>query len=127
MFRQLSMGLLNAAVSPLAEEELGQTAEPVRSRLLALLDQLDVLDADEAEVTRLAELYVRDGVIPPVEVLDARHAAFATVGRADVIVSLNLRHLANEWAERRLNAVNLREGYQFVNIRTPEQVVLYED
>jgi len=37
-----------------------------------------------------------------------------------VIVSLNLKHLASEWTARRLNAVNLREGYPLLSIRTPE-------
>jgi hypothetical protein len=52
--------------------------------------------------------------------------AYATVGRADVLVSLNLRHLANEWAERNIGAVNLREGYQLISIRMPEEVLRYE-
>jgi hypothetical protein len=58
---------------------------------------------------------------------DAEHVAYATVCRVDVLVSLNLRHLANEWAERRICAVNLREGYQVLSIRTPEEVLKYED
>jgi hypothetical protein len=32
-----------------------------------------------------------------------------------------------EWAERRIGAVNLREGYQVLRIRTPEEVLSYED
>lgn len=44
-----------------------------------------------------------------------------------MLVSLNLRHLANEWAERRIAAVNLREGLQAIRIRTPEEVLAYED
>lgn len=127
LFHQVGLGMLDAVSSPLTEAELSSTAEPLRSSLLALLDRFDVLQADEAEVTRLAGLYLAEGVIPAAEELDARHAAYATAGRADVIVSLNLKHLANEWAERRLNAVNLREGYPLVSIRTPEQVVMYED
>jgi hypothetical protein len=51
----------------------------------------------------------------------------STVARTDIIVSLNLKHLANAWAEQRLNAVNVREGLPVVSIRTPEQVVHYED
>ena len=43
-----------------------------------------------------------------------------------VLVSLNLRHLANEWAERNIGAVNLREGYQLISIRMPEEVLRYE-
>ena len=127
MFQQISLGMLDAAASPLTEEELDASQEPTRSKLLALLDQLVMLDADDAEVSRLAGLYVKEGVIPAAETLDARHAAYATVARADIIVSLNLKHLANAWAEQRLNAVNAREGLSTVRIWTPEQVVHYED
>jgi len=88
---------------------------------------MGMLDADDAEVSRLAGLYVEDGVIPAAETLDTRHAAYATVARADIIVSLNLKHLANAWAEQRLNAVNSRAGLPTVRIWTPEQVVHYED
>jgi hypothetical protein len=80
MFQQISLGMLDAAASPLTEEELDASAEPTRSKLVALLDQLAVLDADDAEVSRLAGLYIKDGVIPAAETLDARHAAYATVG-----------------------------------------------
>jgi len=127
LFRQIDLGILDAATSPVTSTELTAAAEPLRTKVLALLAGVAPLRADEAEVTRMADVYVKEGVIPPAEGLDARHAAYATVGRAEVIVSLNLRHLANEWTARRLNAVNLREGYPLVSIRTPEQVVLYED
>jgi hypothetical protein len=127
LFGQVALGMLDATTSPLTSGELAATAEPCRTRLLALLQGVASLRADETEVKRLAEAYLQEGIIPRAEELDARHVAYATVGRADIIVSLNLKHLANEWAERRLNAVNLREGYPRVSIRTPEQVVLYED
>jgi hypothetical protein len=66
-------------------------------------------------------------VVPADFADDARHAAYASIAGADVLVSMNLRHLVNEWAERRLNAVNLREGYVLVGVRTPEEVLRYED
>jgi len=52
---------------------------------------------------------------------------YATAGRADILVSLNLRHIANERAERRIGAVNLREGYGVLRVKTPEEVLAYED
>jgi hypothetical protein len=36
-------------------------------------------------------------------------------------------HLANEWAQRRLSAINLREGFRPLSIRTPEEVIKYEE
>ena len=127
LFRQIELGLLDATTSPATSGELAEAAAPLSGKLLTLLEGIPALSADGAEVRRLTELYMQAGVVPLGEELDARHAAYATVGRADIIVSLNLKHLANEWSERRLNGVNLREGYPMVSIRTPEQVVLYED
>ena len=127
MFDQIRLGILEATTSSRTVLELNRTAEPLRSRLMSLLDDVRLLDLDDAEAERLATAYLREGVIPKDEVEDARHVAYATVGRADVLVSPNLRHLANEWAERNIGAVNLHEGYRLLSIRTPEEVLRYED
>jgi hypothetical protein len=127
MLDQIRLGVLQAGTSPLTLREFQSAPEPFRSRLVALLEGVRMLPADDAEVERLALVYLHDGVVPEKFADDARHVAFAAVCRADVVVSLNLRHLANEWAERRVNAVNLREGYQALRIRTPEEVLSYED
>jgi hypothetical protein len=126
LFDQVRLGILDAATSSRTVLELNRAAEPLRSKLLSLLGDTRLLDVDDSETERLAAAYLREGVIPEKEVEDARHVAYATVGRADVLVSLNLRHLANEWAERNIGAVNLREGYQLISIRMPEEVLRYE-
>ena len=127
LFRQIELGILDATTSPVASVELTAAKEPLKGRVLKLLSAVAALRADEAEVRHLAEEYIKQGVMPAAEWLDALHAAYATVGRAEIIVSLNLKHLANAWAERKLNAVNLREGYPMLSVRTPEEVVRYED
>jgi len=126
MFEQVRLGVLDAATSPLTFTELDRTAEPRRSGLLDLRGVRRV-SADREEVGRLASAYLQERAIPERFTEDAEHVAYATVCKADVLVSLNLRHLANEWAERRVCAVNLREGYQQLSIRTPEEVLKYED
>jgi len=127
LLRQVSLGLFDAVTSPLTFEELKRAREPLRARLLAAVSVVSQLRADRREVERLAAAYIRNNVIPQAFADDAGHVAYATIGKADVLVSLNLRHLANEWAERRIGAVNLREGYQLLRIRTPEEVLAYED
>jgi hypothetical protein len=127
LFEQIRLGTLDVATSPVTFEELDRTPEPLKSRLLPLLDGIRRLTADKDEVEHLALAYLNERVIPERYAEDAEHVAYATVCKADVLVSLNLRHLANEWAERRVCAVNLREGYQALSIRTPEEVLEYED
>ena len=119
--------MLRGVTSPVTLDEIGRTPEPLRSRLLVLLEDVQTMDAARQEAERMAQAYVADGAVPDEYIDDARHVAYATVGRVDVLVTLNLRHMANEWAERRIGAVNLREGYDVLRIRTPEEVLEYED
>lgn len=127
LFEQIRLGTLDVATSPVTFEELDRAPEPLKSRLLPLLDGIRRLTADKDEVEHLALAYLNERVIPERYAEDAEHVAYATVCKADVLVSLNLRHLANEWAERRVCAVNLRERYQALSIRTPEEILEYED
>jgi len=124
---QIRLGILEAGTSPVTFHEFENAAEPLRSRLMSFLDDVRMLPADDDEVELLAAAYIRGRVIPERFADDARHVAYATACKADVLVSLNLRHLANEWTERKVAAVNLREGYQPLRIRTPEEVLSYED
>jgi len=127
LLRQVGLGLFDAVTSPLTLEELMQAREPLRAKLLAAVRDVHQLRADKQEVERLAAAYIRNNVIPQAFADDAGHVAYATIGKTDLLVSLNLRHLANEWAERRIGVVNLHEGYQLLRIRTLEKVLHHED
>ena len=92
-----------------------------------MAERLERLVADSDEVDSLAEHYIAENTVARYAAADARHAALATVAGTEVLVTLNLKHLASELAERRPNAVNTREGYPQVRIKTPEEVVRYKD
>jgi hypothetical protein len=126
LFSQIELGLLRAGVSLLTIAELDGARESARAGLLGLADRLEKLNADADEVDSLAEHYIKENIVPRAAATDARHAAFTAVVGAEVLVTLNLKHLANEWAERKLNAVNMRESYPQIRIRTPEEVIRYE-
>ena len=57
---------------------------------------------------------------------DCLHVALATVHRADVLVSWNFRHIVRFDRIRGFNAVNLREGYGTLDIRSPMEVMIDE-
>jgi len=48
---------------------------------------------------------------------------FADVGRVDVLVSWNFKHIVNLQRIHGYNSVNLREGYPMIETRTPREVV----
>ena len=49
--------------------------------------------------------------------------ALTTIGRVDVLVSWNFRHIVNLGRIRLFNAVNLEQGYGLIEIRTPKEVL----
>ena len=82
--------------------------------------------ADE-QVLRLQEAYVRARVVTPKQYADARHVATATVGRCQMIVSWNFKHIVHWDKMPRYNAVNALEGYPSLSIFSPPEVVGYEE
>ncbi len=48
------------------------------------------------------------------------------VGRTDVLVSWNFKHIVNLGRIRRFNAVNVECGYAMLDIRAPKEVLEYE-
>ncbi len=78
------------------------------------------------ETIRLAELYVSAGAVPEEYEDDARHIAVATVNDVRVIVSWNFRHMVNIERKRRINGVNIREGYPLIDLVSPWEIT-YEE
>ena len=74
------------------------------------------------EAEELATAYIQDGAISRSMRADALHIALATVARADVLVSWNFKHIVNLKRIHAYNAVNLKRGHPFLEIRTPREV-----
>ena len=79
-----------------------------------------------SEARDLAEAYIAAAVISPGMRVDAQHIAMATIGRVDVLVSWNYKHIVNLERIHGYNSVNLRTGYPMIEIRTPREVLSHE-
>jgi hypothetical protein len=64
----------------------------------------------DAEAMDLADAYIAAGVIAPNMRADAQHIAMATVGRVDILVSWNFKHIVNLQRIHGYNSINLRRG-----------------
>jgi predicted nucleic acid-binding protein len=130
-FKELSLPLFEMArngeivllLSTVLIDEIAKAPEHVRAVIDALPDEAKyVLPASE-EATRLHRMYMEAGIVGPASSDDARHVAHATIARADVLVSWNMKHLVHYDKIWKYNAVNQRENYQRIEIRTPQEVV----
>jgi len=129
LFEQIKSGMFDAFTSPLTVRELSAAPGGIKDKLLALIEDfgVKVVNVDEGELEALVKKYMEEQIVPEEFINDARHVAYATILRVDILVSLNLVHIANEWSARKFNAVNLKEGYSLLAIRTSEEVIHYGD
>ena len=110
-------------MSDLLRAELELAPERVRLALATIpRGYIEEIELDD-EAADLADAYLHEGVVPNRSLVDARHIAIATGCRADVLVSWNFEHVVNLRRIRGYNAINLKQGYPPLEIRSPKEVL----
>ncbi|MBI2059224.1 MAG: PIN domain protein [Nitrospirae bacterium] len=107
--------------------ELEGAPASVQSWLDRVPPEHQIVLPDSEESAELARAYLTKKVVGPGSKEDARHVALATVGRVDVLVSWNFKHIVNLGRIRLFNSVNVERGYGMLEIRTPKEVVRNEE
>ncbi|MCK4659980.1 MAG: PIN domain-containing protein [Phycisphaerae bacterium] len=116
-------GELTVLISDLTLEELEQAPVRVRDLVSELPEGYVEPLVRDGESVDLRDAYLKAGVVGERSSNDALHVALASVAKADLIVSWNFRHIVHIEKIRGFNAVNLREGYPMIDIRSPREVV----
>lgn len=72
-------------------------------------------------------MYISEKVVGQTSLEDCRHIALATISRVDVLASWNFKHIVNLDRIKGYNSVNYRLGYPMIEIRSPKDLIHYED
>jgi len=125
VFGLIKAGEYEPYTSPYTLQEIAKEPDRAkRERMAAMILEYGIRVLDESdEASRLATLYVREGVVSPAWEADAVHIAMAAVNGLDFIVSLNFTHIVRAWTIERVRRVNKREGYQGIGIYKPSEVL----
>ena len=75
----------------------------------------------------LANEYISEKVVGLTSYADCLHIALATINRADYLVSWNFKHIVNIQRIIGYNAINIKNGYKQLEIRSPREFQKYED
>lgn len=127
LFNRLAKGEIKFVISDLLELELINAPKQVNELLLQYpSDRFERIELTE-EVVNLADNYILEKVVGRTSLEDCRHIALATINRVDVLASWNFKHIVNLERIKGYNSVNLRLGYQTIEIRTPKELVSYGD
>jgi len=125
-FQEVRGGRFRLLHSAVVDRELRPAPAEVRRFYEGLLAAAEIVEIT-VEALELQQAYLAEGILPSSAAMDALHVALATLGRADLIVSWNFKHIVHFDKIRRFNAINRLRGWQTVEIFSPNEVIAYED
>jgi len=127
-FHSLPNDKLELYISDAVLDEIEGASQDKRNQLLQLTDHYKPMLLDlNTSVHELANAYLLHQILPAKSGYDAQHIAAATVYQLDVIVSWNLRHIANIHRQQRVQSFNQANGYtKFLQMITPIEVTYDE-
>jgi len=71
----------------------------------------------------LATEYITKNVVGKTSFVDCLHIAPATINQADLLVSWNFKHIVNIKRIRGYNSINVENGYENLEIRSPSYLI----
>jgi len=127
LFERVKLGKIICMFSDLTETELLKAPENVRTYFKNLPEENLEKVFVNAEIIELATKYIKEKVVGKTSFDDCLHIASATLYKADILVSWNFKHIVNVYRIRGYNSVNLRMNYLSLEIRSPKEILEYED
>ena len=125
-FDLVRLGRFELLVSDILRKEIASAPAHVRALFEDMLPHMRAIPTDD-EMFNLRDAYISANIVGEKWADDAGHVAAATIGGADLIVSWNFKHIVHFDKIRQYNALNLLNGYRQVDIRSPAEVIDYEE
>jgi len=127
LFSKIERDKIVILYSEMTESELITAPENIQSFVRDLPpESIEYIEISE-EAIQLADEYINEKVVGKTSRDDCIHIALATIHRADVLISWNFKHIVNLNRIRGYNSVNLKLGYPTIEIRSPKEMIDYEE
>jgi predicted nucleic acid-binding protein len=127
LFERVKLGKIICMYSDLTETELHNAPENVRTYFKSLPKENTERVFVNAEIIELATKYIEEKVVGKTSFDDCLHIATATLNKADILISWNFKHIVNVYRIRGYNSINLRMNYLSLEIRSPKEIIEYEN
>ena len=110
--------------SNLTQDELENAPQQVKDLVTQIKAASTQFIDTSDEAVELANTYITEKVVGETSYSDCLHIALATIHKADYLVSWNFKHIVNIQRIRGYNAINLKNGYSLLEIRSPREFAL---
>jgi len=127
LFERVKLGKVTCVYSDLIETELLKAPEKVKNYFKNLPKEYTERVIVDTEIIELATKYIDEKVVGKTSMDDCIHIATATINKVDILVSWNFKHIVNVYRIRGYNSINLRKNYISLEIRSPKEIIEYED
>ncbi|MDH5604132.1 MAG: type II toxin-antitoxin system VapC family toxin [Cyclobacteriaceae bacterium] len=125
LFNMVREGQIICVYSDLTLSELENAPEKVklffRELPEAMIEKVEITE----DGNNLAKKYLSEKVVGRSSFDDCLHIATATLKKVDYLISWNFKHIVNVFRIRGYNSINIREGYQQLDIRSPKEIIEY--
>ena len=127
LFQRIQNDEFVVLFSAITQEELENAPSKVKELVRGIkFESTEFLETTD-EAVDLATEYINEKVVGQTSYADCLHIALATINRADFLVSWNFKHIVNIQRIRGYNSINIKYGYQQIQIRSPREFIKYED
>ena len=127
LFDRLIRGEFTLLFSTVTQDELENAPEKVKNLVQSIKTENTKFIETTDEAVELAWEYISEKVVGQTSYADCLHIALATINKADFLVSWNFKHIVNVQRISGYNAINIKNGYKILEIRSPREFANYED
>ncbi len=127
LFERIVKGEFILFFSTVTQDELSSAPEKIRKLVTSLKAENTEFLETNYEAIELANQYIIEKVVGQTSFADCLHIALATINRADYLISWNFKHIVHVQRIRGHNAINIKNGYKELEIRSPRDLMIYED
>jgi predicted nucleic acid-binding protein len=126
LFNEILQDEYKLVLSDLTEKELLNAPDTVKTLLSDLGIDFELVLVNQESID-LASEYIKDKVVGQTSVDDCIHIATATINKVDLLISWNFKHIVNIQRIRGYNSINLKNGYSALEIRSPKDLINYDN
>ena len=126
LFESIKKEDYKLVISDLTEKELIDAPENVKTLLNELHINFDLILVTQDSI-ELANEYLNEKVVGQTSLDDCIHIATATINKVDLLASWNFKHIVNIQKIRGYNSINIKNGFPLLEIRSPKDLISYED
>ena len=127
LFERVKLGKIVCVYSDLTETELIKAPENIKKYFNELPKENTERVIVNGEIIELATKYLEEKVVGKTSFDDCLHIATATLNKVDMLVSWNFKHIVNIYRIRGYNSINIKMNYSSLEIRSPKEILEYED